>query len=73
MSNIHRHNWVVVTTDYSFFETELGHWCRENLQSDDWEYTLAVIMTAGNEAVYCIDYKFKHPEDAIMFKLKFGL
>jgi len=41
-------------------------WCRENLDTDSWHMKFAIVGTSCS-------YYFKHEEDAMAFKLKFGL
>ena len=47
--------------DYCKFFNECKSWCQENLNCNDWN-------TQQNSSI-----KFKNTEDAIMFKLKFGI
>jgi hypothetical protein len=42
------------------------HWCRDNLQVGSWKMMIRLL---GASSIYC----FTNAEDAVAFKLRFGL
>ncbi len=63
MRKLNKKYWpVMVKIDYDYRkEDDIFRWCKENLP-DKYQWTVT-----GSNTFY-----FKHPEDAMMFKLKWG-